>query len=59
MSENVGVYTPNDIRIVAAIDIDRRKIGQTLKKRSLQNQTAPPVFTKMCLMVLLLVWEKY
>ena len=32
MAENIGGYTASDIEVVAAFDVDKRKVGQTLDK---------------------------
>ena len=44
MSKEIGDYNPKDIRVVAAIDIDKRKVGFNLKKAIFSKPNCTPVF---------------
>ena len=44
MSDNIGGYKPGDIKIVAAIDIDKRKVGKTLKQAIFAKPNCTPIF---------------
>lgn len=37
---NLGGYTPADVNVVAAFDVDKRKVGKGLKEAVLQSPTA-------------------
>ena len=41
MHYELGGYRPSDIHVVAAWDIDRRKVGATSPRRSSPSPTAP------------------
>lgn len=44
MHPELGGYKPGDIEIVAAFDIDRRKVGKSLKEALLAKPNCTPVF---------------
>tara|TARA_Y100000992_G_scaffold69024_1_gene43110 strand:+ start:16134 stop:17258 length:1125 start_codon:yes stop_codon:yes gene_type:complete len=46
MSENIGGYYPKNINIVAAIDIDKRKVGKSLKEAIFSKPNCTPIFYK-------------
>lgn len=46
MSDNIGGYKPGDIKIVAAIDVDKRKVGKTLKHAIFTKPNCTPIFYK-------------
>ena len=44
MSTDIGGYEPKNIKVVAAIDIDKRKVGKTLKEAILAKPNCTPLF---------------
>ncbi|NLO89204.1 MAG: inositol-3-phosphate synthase [Clostridia bacterium] len=44
MHYDVGGYTPEDIKIVAAFDVDKRKVGKSLKEAILAKPNCTKVF---------------
>jgi myo-inositol-1-phosphate synthase len=48
MFEDVGGYKPWDIEVVAAWDIDARKVGKTSQRRSSLHPTAQQFLNQTC-----------
>lgn len=46
MSENIGGYYPKNINVVAAIDVDKRKVGKSLKEAIFSKPNCTPIFYK-------------
>jgi myo-inositol-1-phosphate synthase len=46
MHYNLGGYTPGDIKVVAAFDIDKRKVGKSLKEAIFARPNCTKVFHK-------------
>src|SRR5690606_15013597 len=44
LSYNLGGYTPADIEVVAAFDVDKRKVGKKLKEAVFAAPNCTPVF---------------
>ena len=47
MRELIGTYSINDIRVVCAFDIDKRKVGQPLGKAIFEKPNCTPQFVKV------------
>ena len=47
MHYNLGGYTPDDIKIVAAFDIDRRKVGKSINEAIFTKPNCTKVFYKI------------
>lgn len=46
MHWDIGGYSPSDIDVVAAFDIDARKVGKSIDEAILQNQIVQLFFKK-------------
>ena len=46
MSTNIGGYEPKDIKVVAVIDVDKRKVGKTFKEAIFAKPNCTPIFFK-------------
>ena len=44
MSEAIGGYNPKDINVVAAIDVDKRKVGFSLRQAIFSKPNCTPIF---------------
>ncbi len=44
MKHDIGGYTCNNIEVVAAIDVDERKVGKTLKEAILSKPNCTPIY---------------
>ena len=46
MHKEIGGYKPQDIEVVAAFDVDRRKVGKSLKEALLSDPNCATIFHK-------------
>jgi len=51
MNWDIGGYTPDNIEVVAAFDVDRRKIGKDISEAIFEKPNCTTVFAKTFLLV--------